>query len=110
MITALGICRAKPGQEEELGRRMQALVAPTSAEPGCIRYNLYRSSADPAVWVLFERWRSEGDLDAHVESEHFRAFLARKDDVLLGAPENYRLSLNTASETSAGALDEGQRA
>jgi len=93
MITAVGICRASPGQEEELGRRMSALVAPTSEEPGCLRYDLYRSDTDPSLWVLLEAWQSQAHLDAHVETLHFRAFLARKDEVMLGVPDNYRLSL-----------------
>jgi quinol monooxygenase YgiN len=79
---------------------MQALVAPTSIEPGCLRYDLYRSNDDPAVWVFLGRWRSESDMDAHVETKHFRAFLSRKDDVLLTNPDNYRLSLIHPSATS----------
>jgi len=101
MITALGICRAKRGQEEELGRRMKLLVAPTSHEPGCARYDLYRSEGDPAVWVFFEVWQSIAAFDAHVESAHFQAFLAKKDEVLDGSPDNYRLSLVLPS-SSAG--------
>jgi quinol monooxygenase YgiN len=72
---------------------MSALVAPTSKEPGCLRYDLYRSDTDPSLWVLLEAWQSQRDLDAHVETPHFQAFLARKDEVMLGMPDNYRLSL-----------------
>ena len=100
MLTAIGICRAKPGQEEELGRRMQKLVAPTSVEPGCIRYDLYRSDTDSAIWVFCEQWESVAALDAHVDSPHFQTFLANKDEVLDGAPANYRLSLVMPSSTS----------
>jgi quinol monooxygenase YgiN len=100
MITAVGICRAKKGQEEELGRRMKQLVAPTSTEAGCVRYDLYRSETDPAIWVFFEQWQSVAALDAHVQSAHFQAFLAAKDDVLEGVPDNYRLSLVMPSSPS----------
>lgn len=89
-IAALGIARAKPGQEEELGRRMAALIAPTCAEAGCISYELFRSTEDPALWMLLERWRSPADLDAHIGSPHLQAFLRSKDEVLDGAPESYR--------------------
>lgn len=92
MITAVGICRAKEQQEDELGQRMSELLAPTRREPGCVSYDLYRSNADPAVWMLLECWQSERDLDAHIQSPHFRAFLAKKDDVLDSPPTNYRLS------------------
>ncbi|WP_288142571.1 putative quinol monooxygenase [Mesorhizobium sp.] len=83
--------RAKPGQERELGRRMAALLDPTRAEPGCIAYDLFQSTEDPAVWVLLERWRSAADLDAHVVTDHFAGFLARSDEVLDRPPDNFRL-------------------
>jgi quinol monooxygenase YgiN len=100
MITAVGICRAKRGQEEELGRRMKELVPPTSVEPGCVRYDLYRSETDSAIWIFYEVWQSDAALDAHVQSTHFQAFLAKKDDVLDGSPNNYRLSLVMPSTSS----------
>lgn len=90
VLTAMGIVRAKPGQEEELGKRMAALIAPTCAETGCISYELFRSTEDPGVWMLFEQWRSVADLDAHIGSEHLQAFLRTKDEVLEGTPDNYR--------------------
>ena len=90
-LTAMGIVRAKPGQEHELGLRMVALLAPTRAERGCLAYDLFQSSEDPAVWVLIERWRSVADLDAHVMTDHMAAFLARSHEVLDGPPDNFRL-------------------
>jgi quinol monooxygenase YgiN len=89
-LIAVGIVRAKPGQETELGKRMAALIAPTCAEPGCIAYELFQSTDDPALWMLFEQWRSAADLDAHIDSPHLQAFLRNKDDVLDGAPDSHR--------------------
>jgi quinol monooxygenase YgiN len=82
MVSTVAIARAKPGQEDELGRRMMALVAPTLAEPGCINYDLHRSNTDPAVWMFYENWRSQADLDAHMQSPHFKAFFSRADEVM----------------------------
>ena len=90
-LTAMGVVRAKPGREEELGRRMTALLSPTRAEPGCLLYDLYQSTEDPSVWVLIERWRDAADLDAHVQSPHMQAFLAGAGDVLGGPPDDFRL-------------------
>ncbi len=90
-LTAMGLARAKPGREAELGRRLAGLVAPTRAEPGCLAYDLHRSQTDPAVWVLIEAWRSPADLAAHVESAHLQAFLAQADEVLDGAPMSHVL-------------------
>jgi quinol monooxygenase YgiN len=81
-VTAVAIARAKPGHEEELGRRMMALITPTLAEPGCINYDLHRSNTDPAVWIFYENWRSQADLDAHMQTEHYKSFFSRADEVL----------------------------
>ena len=91
-LIALGLARAKPGTEVELGRRLAGLVALTRAEPGCLAYDLHRSQTDPAVWVLIEAWGSAADLAAHVGSAHLQAFLAQADEVLDGAPSSHVLA------------------
>lgn len=91
-VTAVAVARAKPGQEDELGRRMMALVAPTLAEPGCINYDLHRSNTDPAVWLFYENWRAQADLDAHMQSPHFRAFFAGAREVM-AAVDAYQMSM-----------------
>jgi quinol monooxygenase YgiN len=90
-LTALGIIRAKPGKSREVGRRLQALVAPTRAEPGCVAYDLHQSTDDPSVWVIIEAWRSASDLDAHIATAHMAGFLAGSDEVLDGPPDSFRL-------------------
>jgi len=97
VITAIGIARAKPGQEKELGRRMAALVASTRTEPGCLAYDLFQSTDDPSVWMLLEQWRSQRDLDAHVGREHLQAFLRSKDEVLAEVPRSHRFVRATPS-------------
>lgn len=90
-LTAMGVVRAKPGREQELGRRMSTLLEPTRAEPGCLAYDLYQSTEDPAVWVVIERWRAVADLEAHILSSHMRTFLAKAGDLVDGSPDNFRL-------------------
>ncbi|HEY5758618.1 MAG TPA: antibiotic biosynthesis monooxygenase family protein [Steroidobacter sp.] len=54
-LTLIAMLRAKPGAEEELGRRLGALVEPTLQEAGCIDYRLHRSNSDSGLWVLYEQ-------------------------------------------------------
>jgi quinol monooxygenase YgiN len=104
VVTAIGVVRAKPGQEQELGLRMASLLAPTRAEPGCLAYDLFQSTEEPGVWVLIERWRSIADLEAHVRANHMTAFLARGGEVLEGQPNSFRLRpVSRSEETSQGA-------
>lgn len=81
-VTLVAVIKATPGQEEELGRRLAALVAPTREEEGCINYDLHRSADDAAVWMLYENWRSQADLDAHFKTPYLQDFLARQGEVL----------------------------
>lgn len=81
-LTLVAFIRAKTGMEEELGQRLQALVVPTREEPGCINYNLHRSNDDPALWMLYENWRSRRDLEQHFETPYLRGFLERAEEVL----------------------------
>jgi quinol monooxygenase YgiN len=74
-LTIIATFRAKPGQSEELGRRLIALVEPTRAEAGCINYDLHRSSEDRDIWMFYENWRSKADLDAHVETPYLQALI-----------------------------------
>ena len=69
---------------------MEELVEPTRAQPGCHRYTLYQGKEQPDVWLLFEEWRSEDNLKAHVETPHMKAFLERSKEVILEGPNSYR--------------------
>ena len=47
------------------------LLAPTHAEPGCKRYELYESDATGRFY-LYETWESQAALDQHMASPHFK--------------------------------------
>jgi quinol monooxygenase YgiN len=83
-LTLVAFLRAKPGQVEELGRRLQLLVEPTRAEAGCLNYDLHRSNPDADVWMLYENWKSPADLDAHFQTPYLKDFVGRIGEVLDG--------------------------
>jgi quinol monooxygenase YgiN len=99
-ITSFSICHAVPGQEDELGRRMEALIAPTASERGCLRYDLYRSYADPDVWIFFEQWESEAALEAHVASAHLQSFLETAHEVLATASSYHTRLVRRSHEST----------
>jgi quinol monooxygenase YgiN len=80
-IVVVGAFAAKPGKENDLKQALEALVAPTHAEDGCILYALHRGSDDPAKLAFIERWASRDALDAHLESDHIKAVLERADEL-----------------------------
>lgn len=51
---------------------MRELAENTRLEPGCIGYYVVQSQENTQEHTLFEFWRSQGDLDAHMKTEHFQ--------------------------------------
>ena len=81
-LTLLAELQARPGLADELGARLQALLAPTHREAGCLGYALHRSSDDPDLFVLYENWRSRRDLDEHLATPYLLDFFAQAPQLL----------------------------
>jgi quinol monooxygenase YgiN len=81
-VTVVATFKAKAGLEETTRDAIQALIAPTRAESGCINYDLHQSSDDPSVFMLYENWISKKDLDDHLAMPHLKDFLGKADDML----------------------------
>jgi quinol monooxygenase YgiN len=71
---------ARPGEEDEVVRCLQALTAATRREAGCRFYQASRSLDDPRVFLLFEVYDDRAAADAHWASDHFRR-LALEDAI-----------------------------
>lgn len=81
-LTVLARIRAKAGKEIEVFQEISALIPPTRAEDGCINYELHRAEGDPALFCLYETWRSRGDLDQHLATPYLQAFLGKVPELL----------------------------
>ena len=84
-VTVIARCTAKPGLEARVRSEILALVEPTRAEPGCINYDLHISVDDPAEFMLYENWTSQGELDKHLAMPYLERFKGLADE-LLAAP------------------------
>lgn len=81
-LTLIARLTAKPDAAESLGEGLRGLIAPTLREEGALEYRLHRDADDPNVWILFESWRSRGDLEAHFEQPYTKAVMSRLPDLL----------------------------
>jgi quinol monooxygenase YgiN len=66
---------AKDGEEEAVGRALEALIEPTMAEPGIKLFLPYRSPTSPKAFFVFELYRSAEGRAAHEKTDHFKAFV-----------------------------------
>ena len=60
---------------------------PTAAEPGVIVFELHRERGEPTRFVVYERWRSLGDLEAHLRTPYIRTLRRLLDGLIVGVPE-----------------------
>jgi quinol monooxygenase YgiN len=58
--------RSRAGKEEELAGRLEALVLASCSDPGIMTYDLHRSTADPALWFLYERYESQEHFNSSI--------------------------------------------
>lgn len=65
---------AKAGEEDAVAGALEALIAPTMAEPGVKLFLPYRSPTNPAAFFIFELYRNEAGWAAHQQTTHFKAF------------------------------------
>ena len=81
-VTVLALVKAKQGMEEIVGQELFSLVKPTRSEPGCISYNLHQAIDDKSLFMFYENWKSQEDLDKHREMPHLKAFREKADNLL----------------------------
>ncbi|GGF46841.1 antibiotic biosynthesis monooxygenase [Marmoricola endophyticus] len=60
----------KPEHVDELRPLISELAVETNKEEGCLSYEARESASAPGVFVTVERWRSQDDLDAHMQTPH----------------------------------------
>ena len=84
---------ARPGKVEELRAVLQGLVGPTRKEPGCVTYELLQNKTDLTDFTFVEEWRSEEELDAHLQSPHLQEARVRLPDLATADPDIRRYSV-----------------
>ena len=60
----------KEGAQARWEAAYQKAAAQTRQEEGMLDYILYRSALDARRYILYERWRSLSDLEAHVQTPY----------------------------------------
>lgn len=78
LLTALTFLRGTTGSAEELKRELLSTAAPTHAELGNLRYDLYQSLENPDNFLRIEMWRDLAALEAHKQTPHLKASFERR--------------------------------
>lgn len=89
-VKIVAILTALPGRTEALEALLNGMIAPSRAEAGNLRYDLWRDQADPACFVLDELYVDDAAIAAHRATPHFHDYLSQ---------------INTLAERMAMVLD-----
>lgn len=86
-IRVIARVRAARGRESTVEVALRGLLAPTRAEPGCVRYELFQNVEAPGDFIVDEEWRDEAAHALHMRSEHVARMLAEAGSYLAGPPD-----------------------
>ncbi|QXI37874.1 putative quinol monooxygenase [Pseudomonas xantholysinigenes] len=92
--------KTRPEQAEAFEQLFRPCVEPSRQEPGCLEYHMLRDQQDPSLFVFFEVWASQADLDVHLALPHMRAFFEKRMDYLERDFEIQALDMLSASSAN----------
>lgn len=77
----MAILTARDGKSEELMALLATMVAPSRAEPGNLRWDIWRDVGDANRFVLDELYADAAAIDHHRATPHFQHYLSRVNDL-----------------------------
>lgn len=75
-VKIVAILTARPGVADRLRALLDGMLAPSRAEAGNLRYDLWQDQSDPTRFVLDELYTGQDAVAAHRATPHFQAYLA----------------------------------
>ncbi len=82
MIIVNATIAVKPGERDNIILKSNDLIESTRLEAGCISYNLFASTEDDDILVMFEQWDNFEDLESHMQTERFQAYIEAIEDMI----------------------------
>jgi quinol monooxygenase YgiN len=77
ILTVVARIYPRPGKEDEVGAlAVRMAEAVRRSEPDCLIYRPHRLSAQPAVFLFYEQYRSDAAFEFHRAAPHLAAHRA----------------------------------
>jgi quinol monooxygenase YgiN len=86
-VKVIAFVTVKPGQEDALVAAAKVCVAASRAEPGVLHYDLWREAEGAQRFVFNELYVDQAAVQAHMGSDHFKAFGLAARDLAAARPE-----------------------
>lgn len=75
-VIIAGTVRVPPANLPSLKPHMEAMLAASRAEDGCLTYSYAEDVAEPGLIRVFEAWRDQAAIDVHFGTAHMAAWRA----------------------------------
>lgn len=85
VIATLTVAEGKQAEFEQAFAQLTEQVR--ANEPGVVFYALHKSQADPLVYKVLEQYQNKAALDAHGQTDYFKAAGAELAKWLTSAPD-----------------------
>lgn len=82
MLIVFAKATVKDGAAGKFTAAAENVVKKTREEAGNISYTLLTDSYDECKFTVLEEWESKDALDAHMQTDHFKAFVADIQNLL----------------------------
>jgi quinol monooxygenase YgiN/quercetin dioxygenase-like cupin family protein len=97
LVTAITFIRGPEGSEQDLLTELLSTTAPTRAEAGNLKYDLYQSTVNKNYFMRFEVWRNPQALGDHKLTPHLKASFERRKN------KNWMTEITTWKRVNDGA-------
>ena len=88
----------KPEHLESAEQILRAVVAQSRQEPGCLRYDLFKTVQGETSFQFYEVYADQGALLAHAQSAHF---LSLKEQITPLLAQPLTISVTSAVDVAA---------
>lgn len=86
-FTMLVRVQIKDKMQEKFETAFAKAITGTRKEKGALTYDLNRDTMDPTRYLVYERWKSLADLEAHMKTAHITTLLGELKEILAADPE-----------------------
>lgn len=97
MIIVTAKITAKYDARNKIILKAEELIRLTRLESGCISYDLFTSTEDDNILLMFEKWENQDVLNSHMQTEHFTEFNKSIANLL---EKNLEINVYTAEKIS----------
>lgn len=85
-VKIVAFVSVKPGREEAFVAAAQTCITASRAEPGVLYYDLWREKDGERRFVFNELYVDDAAVQAHMASDHFKAFGIAARDLAVARP------------------------